>query len=882
MKKWLLFVMILNVFFDQIDAQMNATFSKTVNTNCNGNPCNNNGPTILINELMVTPNSYDGCISTDGTGIFLNCAEWIELYNPNLCQTDISCYYLGNSSVEGAGALRLPVGTLIPPGGFCIIRGAEAAAVPSNLLVQNGGNTVEIIVTHTYPGICNSNGRFWLPNQGGWLAVYDDSGIAQDAFAWGTGAMIADQPCIPTAGNGCTAPTALSSFVNIPANRKEELLIAAAPVNGITYARMVDGGTWDNVLHSPTYGTCNAACQQPVGVMCTGSATINVTGGMIPYSFAWSGPVQQTTQTAVGLCEGTYTCQVTDGAGTVQLFTVTIEDFEPVLNFSVQDEFCLNDPAVTLLATPVPVGQATGVFSGNGVSGNIFGPQIAGAGISGITYTYVDEMGCNNSITETVTIHALPAVNLINIESPYCVAIQNANIQGIPAGGQLNGQGVSQNQFHPAQAGPGTFNLTYQYEDINGCANSVTTVVEVVSEAPDAEITVPTDLCIDANPVNIQVNPAGGQIQIDGANAGFNFSPQIYGVGVHNLSYSYTNGDGCAGTGNATIEVHELPIVSMNLENVYCSGAEFIPLVPQPAGGILSGNNVIGGQLNLDQAQPGVYTIRYEFTDQFGCFNFMEGTYILSEEITPGFDFVLDCTRKLDVDADPKNTTYTYDWNFGGMEETGGPLNSFQFGNPGSYPVILTITDTLGCSHDVTHTIEIPYSDLLAFQIVTNPVTVGSPVLFQNLLQMENVTYEWDFGDGTILQGVLHPNHIYQNPGAYLVLLTATDTNGCKYTTWRTLVIPEEAYIYIPNTFTPDGNEYNNYFEAQTTGISEFEIRIFNRWGEAFFYSTDPHFQWDGTYKGERCPDGMYNYEVIYTPLNGLRNRIVGHVNLLR
>jgi gliding motility-associated-like protein len=886
MKKWCLLLVAFSLFPYIYHAQMNAVFTTSVNTNCNGNPCNYNEPTILINELMVTPNSYDGCMSSTGTGTpFVNCGEWVELYNPNLCQSDISCYYIANYTEDGGAAVRLPVGTLIPPGGFCIIRGPQAAAVPSNLLVQNGGNVVEVITGPTYSGICNLLGRFWLPNHGGWLGVYDDQGVVQDAIGWGDQGVNASnyQPCVPAPGNGCSnPPTALSSFVDAPANRKQELSITPLPVNGSTYARTSDGGAWSALSHTPTYGTCNAACQQPVGSVCTGSATINVTGGTAPYTFEWSGAVMQTTQTAVGLCAGTYTCQVTDAAGIVQLFTVTMADFEPVLTLSVQDELCINEPVVTLLATPVPTGQATGVFSGNGVAGSTFNPQTAGVGVSGITYTYVDGMGCSNTITDAITVHALPVVNLTNIESPYCVAIQNAAIQGTPAGGQLSGPGVSLNQFHPAQAGQGTFNLTYQYEDLNGCANSVTTVVEVVSEAADPEIMAPTDLCIDANPVTIQVNPAGGQMQVNGVNAGFNFSPQVYGSGVHNLVYSYVDDGGCVGTGNTTIEVHALPVVTMNLQSVYCYGAEFNLLQLQPAGGILSGDNVIAGQLNLDEAEPGVYEVRYEFTDQFGCFSFIEGTYILSEEIIPAFDFVLDCTRKLTVDADPESTTYTYAWNFGGVEVIGGPVNSFQLGNPGSYPVTLTITDTLGCSHDVTNTIEIPYSDLLAFQIVTNPVTYGSPVAFQNLLQMENVTYEWDFGDGTILQDVLHPNHLYEDPGTYTVLLTATDTNGCKYTTWRILVIPEEVYIYIPNTFTPDGNEHNNYFEAVTIGIYKFEIGIFNRWGEQFFHSSDPYFKWDGTYKGERCPDGMYLYVITYTPLTGPRNSIKGHVNLLR
>lgn len=74
---------------------------------------------------------------------------------------DISCYYLGNNTSEGAGGFVIPPNTIIPPGGFCLIRGSRADAVPANLLVQNGGNVVEIVapVNITDPGVCAGGHR---------------------------------------------------------------------------------------------------------------------------------------------------------------------------------------------------------------------------------------------------------------------------------------------------------------------------------------------------------------------------------------------------------------------------------------------------------------------------------------------------------------------------------------------------------------------------------------------------------------------------------------------------------------------------------------------------------------------------------------------------
>ncbi|NDC92622.1 MAG: hypothetical protein EB087_02765, partial [Flavobacteriales bacterium] len=131
-------------------------------------PCSYNGPPILINELMISPITGDGSISGPG-GISTGRGEWIELYNPDLCDSvDISCYYLGNSTTEGTGGFRLPAGTIVPPNGFAMIRGATAAPVPINLLLANGGNVVEIVVPIqiTGLGVCCSGTRVWFPNAG--------------------------------------------------------------------------------------------------------------------------------------------------------------------------------------------------------------------------------------------------------------------------------------------------------------------------------------------------------------------------------------------------------------------------------------------------------------------------------------------------------------------------------------------------------------------------------------------------------------------------------------------------------------------------------------------------------------------------------------------
>lgn len=70
--------------------QIDVDFSSTENTNCFGSPCDYEGPSILINEIMMSPNSNDGSL---WGGTASQAGEWIELYNPDICEpVDISCF----------------------------------------------------------------------------------------------------------------------------------------------------------------------------------------------------------------------------------------------------------------------------------------------------------------------------------------------------------------------------------------------------------------------------------------------------------------------------------------------------------------------------------------------------------------------------------------------------------------------------------------------------------------------------------------------------------------------------------------------------------------------------------------------------------------------
>lgn len=166
------------------------------------------------------------------------------------------------------------------------------------------------------------------------------------------------------------------------------------------------------------------------------------------------------------------------------------------------------------------------------------------------------------------------------------------------------------------------------------------------------------------------------------------------------------------------------------------------------------------------------------------------------------------------------------------------------------------------------------------FRVITDPLFNGLPITFQNLTNNGNF-YDWDFGDGNI-SNEIHPNNIYDEPGTYEVTLVAEDLKGCIDSTFLVIDIREEYYVYVPNTFTPDGDRYNNTFKISTVNIDELYFIIFNRWGEVMFESFNPVFEWDGTYGGRPVKDGTYIWKMEYTTSEGEKFERNGHLNVIR
>lgn len=737
---------------------------------------------------MISPVTGDGSLS--GPGPNGGRGEWIELYNPDVCNpVDISCYYLGNYTFEGAGGFRLPDNLIVPAAGFVVVRGIDAPPVPFANLIANGGNVIEIICPPeiNMTGVCvvgNPGNRLWFPNAGGWFAFYNAQGVPQDAVRWGPGNIgdLAGSPCIASRP-GCTNAVSLASYNSIPANLKFQASPAEAGTHiGQSIRRIPDGGSWSGV-GAATYANCNAPCFDPSASTCTGTATVTSAPGNAPYTYLWDDFENQTTQTAIGLCAGTYTVTVTSANGIISTATVTILDFVPPVSFNFNDSFCIDSPTALISGySPVPINNQLGVFTGSGVIQNNFNPAAAGLGNHTLTYTFIDQSGCTNTTQTVVTIHPLPVLNIAEIQ-PVCVSAQPFNLTINPVGGTLSGPGIAGTTFNPAVAGVGTHTITYNLTDANGCSNS-SAIQIVVNPIPQITFNTPNAFCIDDAPQALLANPAGG-VFTNNNNLVTTFNPAIFGPGSHDFTYTAVNDFGCSNTENCTINVNLLPVVDFNITTYLCLNSLFYPFTDytvSPTGGsvVFSGTGVQNNSgILASDAGVGTHTITLDYTDLNGCQNSDDATVnvFTLPQLTVANNFPQYC-----ITDSVTNFEFTpVDGVLYGQSVSGNQF--FPSQNPtGVYPLNYIYIDQNGCTNTLDFIVEVtplPIVEILTpayvclnaepFPIITIPAS-GGTILING--SAGNIIVPSDLG-----------------VGIHEIYLEYTDNIGCFNSTTRLIYI---------------------------------------------------------------------------------------------
>jgi gliding motility-associated-like protein len=196
--------------------------------------------------------------------------------------------------------------------------------------------------------------------------------------------------------------------------------------------------------------------------------------------------------------------------------------------------------------------------------------------------------------------------------------------------------------------------------------------------------------------------------------------------------------------------------------------------------------------------------------------------------------------------------------------------------------------DALGCISTIASlTVTIDPTPIPNFYINPDQVEIDDPTI-----TIYNVTPGNSQSTWTILGSSFVNNQSsfdYSLPfqeGNYTVQLISETAIGCKDSLQLTASVSDNVALYVPNSFTPDGEEFNTVFlPIFSTGFTpiNYGLSIYDRWGGTIFESNNYLVGWDGRIEFVMCPDGIYTYQIRYTKKDGESPVVIdGHVNLLR
>ena len=575
--------------------------------------------------------------------------------------------------------------------------------------------------------------------------------------------------------------------------------------------------------------------------LANGTGTVTLGGGTPTYSLVWSTPGTPTGSVVTGLAPGVWSVLGTDSKGCTITQTVSVA----------------NPPTSTITGSSVTPPACFGLSNGE-----ITINYTAGSGPYTITWS--------NPISQTVTTAAL-----------------TQSVAGVAAGVY-------------------TATLT----DVNGCVTSQPVNVT----QPGLLVLIPTP-----NPSITICYGQSTQISASGQNGtpAYTYawpSNPFVGSGPHTVSpttttqytVSVTDSKGCSPSPKIiTVNVTPQLIVTPTVITV-CHGVEAV-LTPSFAssgnGGPYTYNwSPIAATTNslgvVGNAPLGATSNTYAVTVNDGC-TIPGSTAVFTVNVNPlpVIDFVATPTAgcaplTLTLTGTSNNPGDVFTWS----DVAGGNQNPIipTLQDSGKYTVSLLVTNpTTGCKKDTTKVnyIEVYPRPIASFYANPQTTSILDPNIdFFNTSQGAT-SYYWDFGDPAAIGGtntsiVTNPSHSYTFVGPYSVNLVATSIKGCKDTAIIIVEITPDFALYIPNTFTPDGNGLNDIFQPLGVGIDEenFRLDIYDRWGENIFTSNAFRKGWDGTVKGgsKIAEQGVYTYKMSVRDTQGNKHPYVGHVTLLK
>ncbi len=355
------------------------------------------------------------------------------------------------------------------------------------------------------------------------------------------------------------------------------------------------------------------------------------------------------------------------------------------------------------------------------------------------------------------------------------------------------------------------------------------------------------------------------------------------------IKHVVTNSKGCiSDTLTQTINVSAKPIANFGFSNPLCTGlpVQFSDSSLVAGATINQWSWIYNGAAWSTQKNPsrsfaaGPQTVQLVATSNDGCVSDTAAkTFVIQPSPNVSFSFADACKNDLvsftAVDNSGAVTSWKWTFGDGGIANTRDTQHIYTAA--GTYPVKLYATAANGCYNGLLERNIIIYSTK-AFAGNDTITASGRPLQLQ---ASGGISYEWTPATGLSNPFIPNPIAILTGTQIYTYRLRAFTPLGCESFDDINIQVYQAPEIYLPNAFAPGG--INNIYRGTPIGIKEFKyLKIYNRFGQLVFYSTNANQGWDGSFKGKPQGSGVYVVIASGVDYRGLLVDRQGTVMLIR
>lgn len=723
---------------------------------------------------------------------------------------EISCNYSGVSGLTGAngsgGAQNEPPINVVA-GGTYVLNVSQYTASTAGFTLNTGASTAQIF-DNSPPIITSVTGPFGC----GVSSIKVNFSEPVRCYSLKTSDYSINGPggpyIITTIGNpaSCTAADSKALFANVTFSPPATLPgsytidIKAGSFSDKCGNINVTSFTYSFVV-TPVTATVTTLSSITCYKADNGVVRAYPSGGVAPYSYVWNSTPARVTQTVSGMKPGTYTLTVSTPAGCIVTKTITLAEPDSVPAPIVEKpfyNFCLNALATNLSATgqnlewTLPLG-GTNIITFTSISPT---PFTSATGVLSYNVTQTID-GCKSVATYTrVYINEFDRPYFTYGSDSYCLT--GANPAAIFA---------SNTTF------PGIFSSSPSGLSIT---NSATGAIDLPSSVPGTYlITYSTSgICPDDSVRSLTITEP------------------------RNPTFTYPIDYFCPG-GVATTRIFPT-VVDIGVFSVNPGGLKFVSSAT--------------GEIDLEASNGSVvpYVITNTIAPENGCAQEKHSFNLLVKEL-PKVDFT---TEKM-ADCDPFTAKFAakveevgdYFWTFGDDDSSTVANPEHLYKLPGDYKVKLVFGKP-GCSDKIEKTVTSYELPIAKFTTYPEPGVVGSPQNFTDE-SLKASKWLWFFGDNETATEQT-PTHVYAKSGVYEIFQVAFTEHNCMDTVSYKIVVENSIAVFFPQSFSPNGDGLNDFYEVKVSGINpdaatNFELSIFDRWGNRRYYSTDyANHKWDG------------------------------------